>query len=78
MSVNFLHILAAGMALLGCLAVEQFPEVSDWSEHAPRPRIDVGPSLRFDSGHVPGVASGSDNLIGDEYFEAKRSEDQDP
>jgi hypothetical protein len=62
-SVNFLRISAAGMALLGCLAVEQFLDVSDWSERAPCPRIDVKPALRSNSRHVTGVANGSDTLI---------------
>lgn len=36
-SVNFLRILVEGLAFLGCLGVEQFPNIIDWSQDAPRP-----------------------------------------
>jgi uncharacterized coiled-coil DUF342 family protein len=43
-SVNFLRIPAEGMASLGRLGVEYFPDVLDWSEHAPRPRMSAEPA----------------------------------
>lgn len=37
MSLNFLRIPTADLASLRRLGVEQFPDVTDWSQNTPRP-----------------------------------------
>jgi len=76
MSMNFLRIPTMGIAMLGRLGVEQFWDVSDWSENAPHPRGDAELTPPPTSRYASSATIECDDVLGGEDLVAERSEDR--
>lgn len=62
--------------MLGHLGVEQFWDVSNWSENAPHPRGDAKLTPPPTSGYASCVTIECIDVLGGEDLEAERSEDR--